>query len=269
MNITLTGWVTCSWSAQERMLPVTPCPEFQGHKVDDGCPTLVGGQMGAAASVTPRAHWEHLEHTGSTLGAHLEHTGNTPGAHREHTWSILGAHREHTRSTPGTHLEHTGSTPGTHREHTGSTPGAHWEHTVNIPGAHRERTWSAPGAHREHTRSTPGTHWEHTGNVGLDPSSAAPLQRHAAWDQHQLWSPSPILGPGISPRLLHFLSLLPVSVVSARLAVQTHGVPPVTRVSLHMCVDHAAVSCLGSAGGRAPGPTLQELLEEMSRSTWS
>ena len=133
MNITLTGWVTCSWSAQERMLPVTPCPEFQGHKVDDGCPTLVGGQMGAAASVTPRAHWEHLEHTGSTLGAHLEHTGNTPGAHREHTWSILGAHREHTRSTPGTHLEHTGSTPGTHREHTGSTPGAHWEHTVNIP----------------------------------------------------------------------------------------------------------------------------------------
>ena len=167
MNITLTGWVTCSWSAQERMLPVTPCPEFQGHKVDDGCPTLVGGQMGAAASVTPRAH-------------------------REHTWSTLGAHREHT----------------------GSTPGAHWEHTVNIPGAHRERTWSAPGAHREHTRSTPGTHWEHTGNVGLDPSSAAPLQRHAAWDQHQLWSPSPILGPGISPRLLHFLSLLPVSVVS-------------------------------------------------------
>ena len=52
MNVTLTRWVTCSWSAQERMPPVTPCPEFQGHKVDDGCPTLVGGQMGAAASVT-------------------------------------------------------------------------------------------------------------------------------------------------------------------------------------------------------------------------
>ena len=200
MNVTLTRWVTCSWSAQERMPPVTPCPEFQGHKVDDGCPTLVGGQMGAAASVTPGAHWEH---TWNTLGTHLEHTGSTPGAHWEHTGSTLGAHQEH------------------------------------------------------------------TGNVGLDPSSAAPLQRHAAQDQHQLWSPSPILGPGISPCLLHFLSLLPVSVVSAQLVVQTHGVPPVTRVSLHMCVDHAAVSCLGSAGGRAPGPTFRELSEEMSRRTWS
>ena len=56
MNVTLTGWVTCRWSAQERMASVTPCPEFQGHKVDDGCLTLVGGQMGATASVTPGAH---------------------------------------------------------------------------------------------------------------------------------------------------------------------------------------------------------------------
>lgn len=42
-----------------------------------------------------------------------------------------------------------------------------------------------------------------------------------------------------------------------------------TRVSPLVCVDRAAVSCLGPAGGGAPGPTLRELSEERSGRTGS
>lgn len=157
MNVTLMGWVTCSWSAQDRMAPLS---------------------RPALSSVAARPWWE--DRWGQLPLSHLEHTGNTPG-----TWA--------------------------------------WAPPVQPPAASH-----SPG-----------------------PAPALVPFSHP--------------GPCLSPCLLHFPSLLPLSVVSARLVVQTHGVPP---VSPRVCVDRAAVSCLGSAGGRAPALTLWELLE-MSRRTWS
>lgn len=85
--------------------------------------------------------------------------------------------------------------------------------------------------------------------MGLGPSSI-----HAAWDQHQLWSPSPSWAWPL-PRLLHFLSLLPVSVVSALQGPSGDQGLPLVLTVLQCLV-------LGAAGGRAPGPTFQGAVGE-------
>ena len=59
MNVTLMGWVTCSWSAQDRMAPLS---------------------RPALSSVAARPWWE--DRWGQLPLSHLEHTGNTPG-----TWA--------------------------------------------------------------------------------------------------------------------------------------------------------------------------------------